>query len=75
MLEEKAPPPENWDEHLKSLSDRDLADFAKDYRWLDVEADTKRTGPEFHRRREAIIAELERRGMHSVAQSCRRSAA
>ena len=75
MAQELAPAPGNWDEHLNDLGDRDLVALAKDYRWLDSDAAAKEAGAEFHRRREAIIAELERRGMGSVAQQCRRPAA
>jgi hypothetical protein len=72
MQEEIAPPFENWDAHLKALDDRDLTDLAKDYRWLDDEARASEEGPEFHARREAIIAECERRGLYDIAAGCRR---
>jgi hypothetical protein len=74
MQEEIAPPFENWDEHLKALDDRDLIEMAKDYRWLDDRARAEEEGADFRRRREVIIAELERRGLHDVARSCRRPA-
>jgi hypothetical protein len=74
MQEEIAPPFENWDDHLKALDDRDLIELAKDYRWLDEEARAEQEGADFHRRRDAVIAELERRGQHEVARSCRRPA-
>jgi hypothetical protein len=75
MPEEAAPPFESWAEHLKELGDRELAELAKDYRWLDEEARAQEQGSEFHRRREAIIDECERRGMSAVANECRRPAA
>ena len=74
MDEEKAPPVETWPQHLAELGDRQLSQLAKDYRWLDEEAAAKTSGEEFHRRREAVIAECERRGMHSLAESCRKPA-
>jgi hypothetical protein len=74
MQEEIAPPFENWDEHLKALDDRDLADLAKDYRWLDEEARAEQERAEFRSRREAIVAECERRGLSDVARDCRRPA-
>ena len=69
--EEKAPPFESWPEHLKDLGDREIAKLAEDYRWLDDEAELHRERTEFHLRREAIIAECERRGMGTAAESCR----
>jgi hypothetical protein len=74
MQEEKAPPFENWGEHLKALSDRDLAQVAKDYRWLDEEARAQEERAEFRARREAVIAECDRRGMQDCARECRRPA-
>jgi hypothetical protein len=74
MQEETAPPFENWDDHLKALDDRDLTDLAKDYRWLDDDVRAEEEGGEFRHRRDAVIAELERRGLHDVARSCRRPA-
>ncbi len=70
MSEEKAPPFENWNEHLRSLGDRELADLARDYRWLDEKAHAQPREDDFHRRRQAIIAECERRGLTSVAREC-----
>lgn len=72
--EEVAPPFENWAEHLRSLGDKDLEGLARDYRWLDEEARAQEEGDEFRKRREAVIAECERRGMTAVAASCRRPA-
>jgi len=63
MQKEVAPPFENWEEHLRALSDRDLTQLAKDYRWLDEQARAKKEGPELHARREAVRAECERRGL------------
>lgn len=74
MQEEIAPPFENWEQHLRGLSDRDLAALAGDYRWLDEEARANDERGEFRRRREAIIAECERRGMREAAAACRRPA-
>jgi hypothetical protein len=74
MPEEIAPPFESWEEHLKALGDRDLAQLAKDYRWLDEEARAQEERADFHRRREAVIAECERRGMSEAAAECRRPA-
>lgn len=70
--EEKAPPVETWPEHLSELGDRQLSQLAIDYQWLDEETSVETSGEEFHRRREAIIAECERRGMFSLAESCRK---
>ena len=61
--EEIAPPFESWAEHLKALGDRELAELAKDYNWLDEEARAEQQGEEYHRRREAVIAECQRRGI------------
>ncbi len=72
MKDEIAPPYENWEEHLKALSDRDLMQLAKDYRWLDERARAPEEGADFHRRREAIIAECERRGSPEMAKECRK---
>ena len=71
MPEEIAPPLENWDAHLKALADRDLTELAKDYRWLTDEARAEEESEEFRQRRKAVIAELERRGLHDLARSCR----
>jgi hypothetical protein len=68
--EEIAPPFETWAEHLTALGDRELAELAKDYCWLEVEAQAPEQGPEFHRRREAVVAECMRRGMTAVAKQC-----
>lgn len=74
MQDEIAPPFEHWEARLKDLSERDLKQLASDYRWLDERARAPEEGAEFHRRREAIIAECERRGMSDVAQQCRKPA-
>ena len=74
MQEEIAPPFESWNEHLKALGDRDLGELAKDYRWLDEEARAQDEREDFRKRREAIIAECERRGMSDSAAACRRPA-
>jgi hypothetical protein len=74
MQEETAPPFESWEEHLEALADRDLAQLAKDYRWLDEEARAQEERADFRRRRESIIAECERRGMSELAAECRRPA-
>jgi hypothetical protein len=67
MQEETAPPFENWEEHLRALSDQDLTQLAKDYRWLDEEARAKEERNAFHTRREAVIAECEKRGLKVFA--------
>ena len=59
--EEIAPPPEHWADHLRDLENNQLAELAKDYRWLDEEARPAESRAEFHTRREAIIRECERR--------------
>ncbi len=70
--QEIAPPAEkDWAEHLKDLKERDLAQLAKDYAWLDCEARAGDSRQEFHQRREAIIAECERRGLNQLAEPCR----
>ncbi len=68
MAEEIAPPFETWEAHLKTLDDRELSALASDYRWLDEEARSQEESSEFHRRREAIMKECERRGMAGVAR-------
>jgi hypothetical protein len=64
---EKAPPrEENWTQHLRDLSDGELENLASDYRWLDEQSHSHIQG-EFHQRREAIIEECRRRGLHEAA--------
>jgi hypothetical protein len=65
--EEIAPPFESWEAHLKDLPERDLLVMANEYRWLDTEVQAEEEGEEFHRRREAIIAECRRRGLSRPA--------
>jgi hypothetical protein len=72
MQDEIAPPFENWEAHLRALDNRDLIELAEDYRWLDEEARAEEEGPEFRARRDAVIAECERRGLSEVAASLRR---
>jgi hypothetical protein len=72
MKEEIAPPFEHWDQHLKALSDTDLAQLAEEYRWLNESVRPVEQRPEFRRRSEAILAECERRGMPELAEGCRR---
>jgi len=74
MQDEIAPPFESWNDHLKALSDADLIELAKDYRWLDEEARAQQERADFRRRREAVIAECERRGMTDTAAACRQPA-
>jgi hypothetical protein len=69
--EEVAPPFESWDEHLKAIGDKELTELAGDYQWLDEEARPVQERAEFHRRREAIIIECERRGLTGAAEACR----
>ncbi len=61
--EEIAPPFETWNEHLKDLGDRELAELARDYRWLNEEARPELEREDFRRRKEAISAECKRRNM------------
>jgi hypothetical protein len=74
MQDEIAPPFESWNDHLKALSDADLIELAKDYRWLDEEARAQQERADFHRRREAVIAECERRGLTDAVAACRQPA-
>lgn len=74
MQEEIAPPFENWEEHLKALEDRDLVQLAEDYRWLNEEARPQEERQDFRARRDAIVAECERRGKPDLAAACRRPA-
>jgi hypothetical protein len=67
--EEVAPPLERWPEHLHDLPDGELEALANDYRWLDEESHAS-VQPEFHKRREAIIAECKRRGRSELAAAC-----
>jgi hypothetical protein len=71
MQEEIAPPFESWPEHLRGLENQDLAELAKDYSWLNGQVRPQEARAEFDARRQAIISELERRGMHDVANQCR----
>jgi hypothetical protein len=74
MKEEVAPPFEHWDQHLKALSDKDLAKLADEYRWLNEALRPEAQRAEFSRRREAIVAECDRRGKRELAEACRRPA-
>src|SRR4051794_8176001 len=71
--EETAPPYESWTDHLKAIGDKELTELAGDYGWL-----TERNRPAeerelFRTRREAIIAECERRGIPEAGKRCRPS--
>jgi hypothetical protein len=68
--EEVAPPYETWPEHLKALANEDLTDLAADYCWLTEKNRPEDEREEFRQRREAIIAECERRGMPDAAKDC-----
>lgn len=72
MQEEVAPPFERWPEHLRELDDRQLTELACDYEWLTGKNQPEESRGAFHSRREAIISECERRGLHDVAAKCRR---
>jgi len=72
--DESAPPRESWPEHLKDLGDRELIDLAGDYCWLTERNKPEDQRAEFNKRRNAIIAECERRGMPEVAKDCRPAA-
>lgn len=74
MKEETAPPFEHWDQHLKALHDKDLAKLADEYRWLNEDLKPESQRAEFRRRREAIIAECDRRGKRELAEACRHPA-
>jgi hypothetical protein len=64
---------ESWPEHLADLDDTALTELAGDYCWL-VEKNTPDTErDEFRRRRETILQECERRGLHQAAKTCRPS--
>jgi len=69
--EEAAPPFETWPEHLKDIGDKELTDLAGDYCWLVEKNRPEDQRAEFQRRREAILAECERRGLEKAAKSCR----
>jgi hypothetical protein len=63
----------SWTEHLKNLDDRALTQMAGDYCWLTEKNTPHEERDEFRRRREAILHECERRGLHDAAQTCRPS--
>jgi len=71
--EEVAPPFESWTEHLKGLGDKELTELAGDYCWLTEKNKPQDQRAEFQKRREAIIAECERRGISEAANNCRPS--
>jgi hypothetical protein len=71
---ETAPPLERWPEHLKAIGDRELTELAGDYCWLTERNKPQEQRAEFRKRREAIIAECERRGIPEAAQNCRPAA-
>ena len=72
--DEAAPPLERWPEHLKALGNKELAELAGDYCWLTERNKPEDQRAEFRRRREAIIAECERRGISEAADNCRPAA-
>jgi hypothetical protein len=65
---------ETWPEHLKALGIRELTNLAGDYSWLLEKNRPEEEREEFRRRRDAIIAECERRGMPEAARNCRPAA-
>jgi hypothetical protein len=65
---------ETWAEHLKALGNRELTDLAGDYCWLTEKNRPEDQRKEFQKRREAILAECERRGLSEAAKVCRPSA-
>jgi hypothetical protein len=72
--EEVAPPLESWPEHLKALGNEELTELAGDYCWLTERNNPEDQRAEFTKRREAIIAECERRGIPEAADNCRPAA-
>jgi hypothetical protein len=64
---------ESWPEHLKDLDDAALTELAGDYCWLMEKNTPREEREEFRRRREAILNECERRGLHEAAKNCRPS--
>jgi len=71
--EHVAPHLETWNEHLKDISDRELTLLAGDYCWLLEKNRPEHQRDEFREKREAILAECERRGLAKAAQLCRPS--
>jgi hypothetical protein len=68
-----APRPGTWPEHLKDVGDRELIQLAGDYCWLLEKNRPAEERGEFQKRREAILAECERRGLEEAARTCRPS--
>jgi hypothetical protein len=73
MKEEVAPPREKWPEHLKDLPDEEIIALAGDYCWLTEQNRPEEERGEFTKRRQAILAECERRGLQDAARNCRPS--
>jgi hypothetical protein len=71
--EEAAPAFESWPEHLSALGNEELTALAGDYCWLTERNKPEDQRAEFEKRRNAIIAECERRGIPQAADNCRPS--
>jgi hypothetical protein len=72
-MEDPAAPFEVWSERLKTTTDRELTRLAGDYQRLAERPDAPRyTEEEFESRREAVVAECERRGLRALSEQCRR---
>jgi hypothetical protein len=63
----------SWPEHLKNLEHNELTELAGDYCWLVEKNTPQEERDEFRRRREAVLQECERRGLHEAAKNCRPS--
>ena len=72
--EDAAPKLERWPEHLKDVDDQELVGLAGDYCWLTEKNTPEDQRGEFRKRREAILAECERRGLKDAAHVCRPAA-
>jgi hypothetical protein len=58
---------------LSELPDQTLTELAGDYCWLTEKNTPEDEREEFRKRREAILAECERRGLAEAARNCRPS--
>lgn len=69
--EDIAPPKQSWTEHLHEIDDEELTSLAGDYCWILEKNRPEAQRGEFVRRRSAILAECERRGLEEAARNCR----
>ena len=70
---ETAPRAGSWVEHLSAVSDEELTTLSADYCWILEKNRPEEERETFRQRREAILAECQKRGLTEAANSCRPS--